>query len=497
MEDLEGLWEKFSLSKREGHTVDLLSTQDQPKSFLAAKFLTRRTLNVESVARTFKPLWRTDHGFTIRDMNDNKLVFVFEDEADRERVMMGEPWAYDKHLVILKRIEEDEAIEEVEFRETSFWVQLHGLPVRRMNHEVANALGSSLGKIDRVSEGEANAEGGMAMRIRVSMDVTKPLCRGRKTRIEKGREMWISFKYERLPNFCYWCRHVSQSDKDCPYWLRNKDSLSIEEQQFGPWLRASTERPWRKMEVKVEGIVCPPPSKHKTPPHTQPRSHTRPPPTTSTPYTSPIIPPSPPNNHNPLSPTPPQTTNDTPPCSIPPPIPVPETTQTPVPVDFMTDMEVEENPVSTPFCLTKPNRKEDIFESQLREIDSAINYLQKEKECTLISPDREINAKISLPPTNISGPNPNSGSHAILGDITNITQPTSSGSKAHSAKRSWKKLARAQPNNEAPPLEPMQTKRTFLYLDENTPHVGNPKKQCGVYVDMISAEVAEQPRRKP
>jgi hypothetical protein len=46
-------------------------------------------------------------------MNDNKLVFVFEDEADRERVMLGEPWAYDKYLVILQRIEEDEAIEEV------------------------------------------------------------------------------------------------------------------------------------------------------------------------------------------------------------------------------------------------------------------------------------------------------------------------------------------------------------------------------------------------
>jgi hypothetical protein len=234
MEALEGLWEKFSLSDREGHTVDLLSTPDQPKSFLAAKFLTRRALIVESMARTFKPLWRTDHGFTVRDLNDNRLVFVFEDEANRERVMMGEPWAYDKHLVILKRIEEDEAIEEVEFRETSFWVQLHGLPVRRMNYEVATAFGSSLGKIDHVSEGDASAEGGMAMRVRVSLDITKPLCRGRKTRLEKGRETWISFKYERLPNFCYWCGHVSHSDKDCPYWLRNKDSLRLEEQQFGP-----------------------------------------------------------------------------------------------------------------------------------------------------------------------------------------------------------------------------------------------------------------------
>jgi hypothetical protein len=91
MEAFEGLWEKFSLSEQEGNPVDLAETPDHPKSYLAAKFLTRRTLNVEAVARTFTPLWRTDHGFSIRDMNDNKLVFVFEDEADRERVMLREP----------------------------------------------------------------------------------------------------------------------------------------------------------------------------------------------------------------------------------------------------------------------------------------------------------------------------------------------------------------------------------------------------------------------
>ncbi len=120
MESLEDLWEKFSLSEMESNMVDLLSTPDQPKSYLAARFLTRRILNVESVARTFKPLWRTDHGFTVRDMNENRLVFVFEDEADRERVMMGEPWAYDKHLVVLQCIEEDEAIDDVLFCKSSF-----------------------------------------------------------------------------------------------------------------------------------------------------------------------------------------------------------------------------------------------------------------------------------------------------------------------------------------------------------------------------------------
>jgi hypothetical protein len=65
MDSLEAQWEKFSLSEVEGNTADLVSITDSPKSFLAAKFLTRRVLNPEAVAHTFTPLWRTDHGFTI------------------------------------------------------------------------------------------------------------------------------------------------------------------------------------------------------------------------------------------------------------------------------------------------------------------------------------------------------------------------------------------------------------------------------------------------
>ena len=39
------------------------------------------------------------------------------------------------------------------------------------------------------------------MRIRVNIDVTKPLCRGRKTILQNREESLVSFKYERLPMF--------------------------------------------------------------------------------------------------------------------------------------------------------------------------------------------------------------------------------------------------------------------------------------------------------
>ena len=41
------------------------------------------------------------------------------------------------------------------------------------------------------------------MRVRVSIDITKPLSRGRKFGKSNGEESWASFKYERLPNLCY------------------------------------------------------------------------------------------------------------------------------------------------------------------------------------------------------------------------------------------------------------------------------------------------------
>uniref|UniRef100_A0A2N9HFR8 Reverse transcriptase domain-containing protein n=1 Tax=Fagus sylvatica TaxID=28930 RepID=A0A2N9HFR8_FAGSY len=257
------------------------------KFYLAARFMTSRVLNIESVVRTFKPLWRAVHGFTARDMGNNMLVFVFEDVSDLERVLQSEPWSYDKHLVSFQRVEADTIISEMDcqwvsfvdrsfssqiilhdqsrlwecfrrpFRITSFWVQIHNLPVRRMNHETASALGGTLGVVEKVVESEEERGREGCMRVRVKVDISKPLCRGRKARLLAGKETWIAFKYERLPNFCYWCGLLTHGDRECEKWLRSKGSLRREDQQYGAWLRASVERPIRRVEVKVIGRGSP------------------------------------------------------------------------------------------------------------------------------------------------------------------------------------------------------------------------------------------------
>jgi hypothetical protein len=250
---MPGLWENFHLNDREEVPFEFGPEEEIEKFYLAARFMTSRVLNIESVVRTFKPLWRAVHGFTARDMGNNMLVFVFEDVSDLERVLQSEPWSYDKHLVSFQRVEADTIISEMDCQWVSFWVQIHNLPVRRMNHETASALGGTLGVVEKVVESEEERGREGCMRVRVKVDISKPLCRGRKARLLAGKETWIAFKYERLPNFCYWCGLLTHGDRECEKWLRSKGSLRREDQQYGAWLRASVERPIRRVEVKVIG----------------------------------------------------------------------------------------------------------------------------------------------------------------------------------------------------------------------------------------------------
>ena len=70
---------------------------------------------------------------------------------------------------------------------------------------------------------------GSFMRVQVEVDITKPLCRGRKISWEQKEDGWAAFMYERLPNICYWYGHISYDDKDCVIWLSSKGFLRVDD----------------------------------------------------------------------------------------------------------------------------------------------------------------------------------------------------------------------------------------------------------------------------
>lgn len=108
------------------------------------------------------------------------VLFEFTDKADAERVLMGEPWSYDKHLVSLQWLEQSVTVKELEFNRTLFWGQLHDLPIGDMNPRTACEIGGIIGEVQSGMKEWGTQDGSSFMRITVLVDTLKPLCRGRK-----------------------------------------------------------------------------------------------------------------------------------------------------------------------------------------------------------------------------------------------------------------------------------------------------------------------------
>uniref|UniRef100_A0A7N2MLC6 DUF4283 domain-containing protein n=1 Tax=Quercus lobata TaxID=97700 RepID=A0A7N2MLC6_QUELO len=110
---------------------------------------------MEAVARTFRPLWRTRECFHISNAGNNILLFDFDVEVDADKVLLSEPWSYDRHLY--------------------------------MTEETAREIGDTIGLVIKPSD-DSEWKGGTFLRVRVRVDMTHPLCPGRKVTFEEGQE---------------------------------------------------------------------------------------------------------------------------------------------------------------------------------------------------------------------------------------------------------------------------------------------------------------------
>ena len=145
MDKLTKQWKGLSLSQREGPKFRMRSDLATIGYIIVAKFLTKRALNMDAIAATFQPLWRSKNGFRLKNLGNHIILFIFYSKADVDNILANEPWSYDKNLMVLQRYEVDSEVENLSFNLTHFWVQVHGIPVRFMNKRVAKGLYETAG----------------------------------------------------------------------------------------------------------------------------------------------------------------------------------------------------------------------------------------------------------------------------------------------------------------------------------------------------------------
>lgn len=185
MDDITQDWSNLSLIDREKDDMKLTKKRPLEEFSLVARFLTSRALSMDAVARTFTPIWRTRNGFQIRNLGDHKLLFVFDNKLDANRVLQNEPWSFDKHLIVFKRYNKDMVLEDYKLNEALLWVQVHNISMGHMDRETTEEIYSTVGKVVKI-EGSKEFGGDDFIRVRVTMDIIQPLCRGRVVTLENS-----------------------------------------------------------------------------------------------------------------------------------------------------------------------------------------------------------------------------------------------------------------------------------------------------------------------
>ena len=246
-EEIEELWKKLTFTEEEdvGIVLDSSSTRaakEIGKCCVLMKILTQRCISLDALRKNLRMLWKPNKGVQISEIDEELFLVEFGDEKDKKRVIDMCPWNYEKQLILIQDFEGELTLKEIDIKWAPFWIQIYNLPLKCRTKETGWAIGSSLGTVLDVDVPESGVQWGKCLRVRVRIDTTKRLIRGKKITIEGGESRWVSFKFERLPNFCYSCGLLDHSLKDCSDELDVTKEKEASILQYGSWLRGDPVR---------------------------------------------------------------------------------------------------------------------------------------------------------------------------------------------------------------------------------------------------------------
>ena len=84
-----------------------------------------------------------------------------------------------------------------------------------MTEKIGAVLGETIGDVEEIDTDGGQMAFGRYLRVRVSININKPLKRGSKIALSGGESILAIFKYERLPDFCYICGRLTHQELEC------------------------------------------------------------------------------------------------------------------------------------------------------------------------------------------------------------------------------------------------------------------------------------------
>ncbi|KAL0321162.1 UNVERIFIED_CONTAM: hypothetical protein Sradi_5377700 [Sesamum radiatum] len=214
---------------------------DGIKFGVVGRLLSHRNSNFDALKSTLSALLQPVKGMSMWRISEERFCIRFNHRLDFQRALEGRPWSFDKNLLLLEPIVENVNPDVVDLEWCPFTIHVHDLPLTQHNRNMAEFIGGKIGKFLEYELHEHVLNWSPTMRMRVAMNISKPLKRAMRLCSPTGESFLVTFSYERLPNYCYMCGILGHIAKFCP--LRYEDDFEEprEALPYGPWLRANNQ----------------------------------------------------------------------------------------------------------------------------------------------------------------------------------------------------------------------------------------------------------------
>ncbi|KAK4426691.1 hypothetical protein Salat_1437800 [Sesamum alatum] len=132
--------------------VDVWSSNVQDRGFyLIGRLLSPKPARFDfpkgHVAISYQPHQR--NGF--KTIENNIYLFRFNHIIDKNRVLEGCPWTFDKNILVLNEVKDDEHPQGVDLSWCPFCIHVHDLLIRKMTQDIATYIGNIMGDMNRTS----------------------------------------------------------------------------------------------------------------------------------------------------------------------------------------------------------------------------------------------------------------------------------------------------------------------------------------------------------
>lgn len=247
-DDLSLRFKSFSLTNEESKELTILGediklSEAECRLSIIGKVVTTKTVNLNGLKNTMAPLWGNPSCFKVVEVGDNLFQFVFGKEDEIFRVLAGKPWFFNNSFLILSRWSPEMKLQQLVFQHSPIWVKIWGLPLQFYSDEVGTKIGNSMGEFLDISMPGSGCREGRLMKILVNINITTPIRRGMKLKLDDGDPFWVEFRYEKLPTFCCYCGYLGHEQRSCMRQAKDMENGKfVVETQYGNWLRVSPSK---------------------------------------------------------------------------------------------------------------------------------------------------------------------------------------------------------------------------------------------------------------